>query len=316
MMFFGARKNCDMSVSRPLLSDAMRYCFLLFVSVFVIGISAQASDSPCQRIISFAPSITQIVQELGLQRHLVGVSLFDKLVSKEVARVGDLYGMNREALVMLKPTLVILLQEHRSFHRLVSDLRIPILSMDHSSVNHIRSSIQSLGRQCELESQAMKILTTLDKKMQNIRERLISLRKKTLNEVRVLVLIGNPTATHEGIGRLFLSGKDGFYSEVLSEIGIHSAYLGKTTGLSSFSLEGLMALNPTHIFHVIPSSENNSTLTRIEERWRKEFPMLRAVANGSIGASHEPFFLIPGVDYPKVAEAFANFVVGKTNEQS
>src|SRR5580704_1179435 len=67
-----------------------------------------AASPASQRIVSMAPSLTDLVIELGAGDRLVGVSRFDvEPELRSVARVGGLYDPNLEAVVRLHPDLVL-----------------------------------------------------------------------------------------------------------------------------------------------------------------------------------------------------------------
>jgi len=66
-----------------------------------------AQNGHAERIISLAPNITETLYDLGLGERLVGASRFGTS-DPELAIVGDFMNVNYEAIVALKPDLVIL----------------------------------------------------------------------------------------------------------------------------------------------------------------------------------------------------------------
>ena len=279
-------------------------CALLLPSLL------QARSPSCRRIVSLAPSLTELVQVLALEEHLVGVSSFDHELRERLPVVGNLHAVNVEAIISLRPTQVLLLREQIRFADQLAALTIPVLSVDHSSVTAIRDSLTQLGEKCGREARTEEYFREIDVRMAELRNRVRSESGRLQSTVRALVVVGNPLESSKGVGQLHVSGRDGYYAEILADLGVPTAYGGPTRGLSAFSLEGFIALKPTHIFHIFPPQTNTPSLLELRRRWQEEFPMIPAVQNGAISGSSKKFFSIPGIHYPNVAEVFAEFFIG------
>ncbi|HVM33626.1 MAG TPA: helical backbone metal receptor, partial [bacterium] len=130
-----------------------------------------------QRIISMSPHFTEILYDIGAQDRLVGVTDFCKFPpeARTKPKVGGLFNPNFEAVVALKPDLVLLVpfygQTIESFKR----LGIPVLVKDDSSLKDIWDTYDALGKALGLESQARaasaKLKTRLDRVSQKARTR-------------------------------------------------------------------------------------------------------------------------------------------------
>lgn len=293
------------------LQDARTYaCVLTIASALFLPSPLKALSPPCSRIISLAPSLTELVQVLTLDEHLVGVSSFDDTLKDRLPVVGNLYAVNVEAIVSLRPSLVLLLAEQKRFADQLAALTIPVLSVNHSSVTTIRESLIQLGKKCDRQSTTERHLQEMDARMTALRKIVGSESVRLQSTVRALVVVGNPLESGEGLGQLHVSGSDGYYAEILDNLGVPTAYEGPTRGVSAFSLEGFIALKPTHIFHIFSPQMSTPSLSELQKRWKDEFPMIPAVRRGRVGGSNEKFFSIPGIHYPRVAEAFAEFFIG------
>jgi iron complex transport system substrate-binding protein len=99
-------------------------------------------DAPPQRIVTFAPSMTEIVFALGLGDKLVGVSgAFDDYPPEaadieEVGGAGD-FGVdpNIEQVVGLEPDLFLTIKGGDQWKRRLRDLDVPVVTLD--ATNHI-----------------------------------------------------------------------------------------------------------------------------------------------------------------------------------
>ncbi len=281
-------------VSASLRDSRAPLCVLSAVFALLLPGVLQALSPSCNRIISLAPSLTELVQVLELEENLVGVSSFDDTLKDRLPVVGNLYAVNVEAIVSLRPSLVLLLTEQMQFADQLAALMIPVLSINHSSVTAIRESLVQLGERCGREARSDRHLTEIDTRMTELRKMVRPESVRLQSTVRALIVVGNPLESSEGIGQLHVSGSDGYYAEILEDLGVPTAYDGPTRGVSAFSLEGFIALKPTHIFHVVSPKMSTPSLLELRRRWQAEFPMIPAVR----------------IHYPMVAEAFAKFFIG------
>ncbi len=104
---------------------------------------------PPRRIISLAPSVTEILFALGLDREIIGVSDADDFPPDKVqtkARIGGVL-LNLERIVALTPDLIIGVHSlQRDQLARVKALRLPVLAVDAASVDETVSQIRLLGR--------------------------------------------------------------------------------------------------------------------------------------------------------------------------
>ena len=73
------------------------------------GNGQAAEAGPKVRIITLAPAITQMLVDMGLAHDLVGVARNDMAAPPGLPIVGDVFDINTEAILKLKPTLVLLM---------------------------------------------------------------------------------------------------------------------------------------------------------------------------------------------------------------
>jgi len=88
-----------------------------------------ASAAPPARIVSLAPSITEVLFALGLGDRVVGVTSFCRYPPEaaRLPRVGGYLDLNLEAIVGLEPDLVVLIQAHDAARaRLEGDDRLEV----------------------------------------------------------------------------------------------------------------------------------------------------------------------------------------------
>ena len=85
--------------------------FFMGASWCAIGLGEEKSTKAqtAQRIVTLSPHLTEMVFDLGLGASLVGVSQFSNVPPSAMSlpRVGDAFQLNVEAIVSLKPTLIL-----------------------------------------------------------------------------------------------------------------------------------------------------------------------------------------------------------------
>lgn len=106
---------------------------------------AQVFDTPPQRIVSVLPSLTESVCALGACAKLVGVDRYSNWPAsvQKLPQVGGGLDLNIEAIVRLKPDVVLAATSSRAGERLEA-LGIKVLMFEPSSHEQVKSSLQAL----------------------------------------------------------------------------------------------------------------------------------------------------------------------------
>jgi iron complex transport system substrate-binding protein len=152
-----------------------------------------------QRIVSLTPSVTEILFALGAGDDVVGVSQYSDFPPQatRLPRVGSFLTPNLEAIIALRPTLVIgigLSSEMRQI-RALRETGCSILTIRDDSVAEIEDSIREIGRKTGRTSAARRLLEELDAKIGEVRTRVSKLPR-----VRVLMLVGHEPLIAVGSG--------------------------------------------------------------------------------------------------------------------
>ncbi len=132
-------------------------------------------ERPPQRIISVAPSVTEILFAIGLGGRVVGVSTYcnypPEALKKE--KIGGYITPSLEKIVSLKPDLVIGTADGdlRSFVDRLSGLGIPVFITNPRSVFEVLSTIRHVGDVTFSQGAAQRVAGSMEKKIETIRER-------------------------------------------------------------------------------------------------------------------------------------------------
>lgn len=153
---------------------------------------------PPARVVSLAPSITEMLFALGLDEQIVGVTEFCNFpeAAKAKSKVGYA-NPNLESLIALRPELIV---APREFHRAnvlakLEELKIPVLLLDATSVESIFSHLHTLGRIFDRSTAAHAMTLAMRNRMAEL-----VARTESLARVRVLYVINSQPLITVGPG--------------------------------------------------------------------------------------------------------------------
>ena len=258
-----------------------------------VSLSPAPPASP-QRIVSLSPGITETLHALGLGSAVVGVTRWCALPPEaaslpKVAGFGDI---NYEAVLRVRPDLVVLPADRAREKLLLERLGLPVLAPDTLSLSGVLHGITLLGRSTGREAEAETLKTALEK-------RLTAARAAAGDGPRPKALFAVMRAD-QGAGRiteLHAVGRDGFYSELIDAAGGQNAYAGPLP-FPRLSRDALLVLDPEVIIEVIPEGMNAEEARR---DWQA-LTSIRAVKNGRVFIWTEQAHTVPG---PRFADTLA-----------
>lgn len=150
------------------------------------------------RVVSLAPSITEMLFALGLDEQIVGVTEFCNFpeAAKAKSKVGYA-NPNLESLIALRPELIV---APREFHRAnvlakLEELKVPVLLLDATSLESIFSHLHTLGRIFDRSTAAHAMTLAMRNRMAEL-----SAKTEHLARVRVLYVINSQPLITVGPG--------------------------------------------------------------------------------------------------------------------
>lgn len=138
------------SFQRLMLSLMMASCFASAAQALQVtddrGVTVSFVQTP-QRIVSLLPSLTETVCELGQCQRLVGVDRYSNFPEsvRALPQVGGGLDPNIEAIVALKPDVVLMATSSRAAERLQS-LGIKVVALEPKSHADVRRVIERIGQ--------------------------------------------------------------------------------------------------------------------------------------------------------------------------
>ncbi len=266
------------------------------------------------RIISLAPSITEVLYKLGLEDRVVGVTRYCDYPPEalEKPRVGGYFDVNFEAVLGQEPDLVILLEEHRDARDRLSELGIDTLAIDHSRVEGILQSITIIGERCGAKEEGEILRRSLENRVLEIQKRIFTQspgRSVVGSRLRVLVAVGRSLQAG-AVGEIYVSGRDGFYDDLISLAGGANAYGNETLKFPAISDEGLVRVDPDLIIEMVPDLAGEADRESMLELWRRKSEV-RAVREGRVYILGEDYTVVPGPRFIRLLEDMVRILHGE-----
>ncbi len=239
----------------------MRRCAALLAALWLAFAATAASAAPPQRVVSLNPSLTAIALALGARAQLAGVDDFSARQEPAAAglpRVGGLYDPSLEAVVALRPDLVMLVPsaEQRGFQAQLEALGIPRYVADPVSYDDVLATIRELGARLGRAAEAEARVAAL----RGARARAEAASVERPRVRALLVLQRDP---------LFVAGGGTFVDDMLRAAGAENLGAQLAGEWPRASREWLLAARPALI---IDSTDEPEPAAQFWARW----PSLRA----------------------------------------
>ncbi len=282
-------------MKRIRLSFLVLALFLLIFSSFAFSYPVTVTDSTGvqitidkepQRIVSCAPSNTEIVFALGKGDKLVGVTSYADYPKevKKIEKIGKMSPLNAEKILSLKPDIVLCYGGFQLKEALkIRDLGLKVIIFEPKTVGETLKTISVIGDILNAKAKAEEILDDFNKRLNVISSKVgdIPLEK------RPKVFIGS---MYEPI---YSPGKGTFLDELIKIAGGRNIIT--TTGWSKISPEFVVKANPDIV--VIPVGV--MSMTNIDEAKKKlsqkeVYKNLKATKEGRIYFIDENLVFRPG----------------------
>jgi len=154
-------------------------------------------DAPSPRIVCFSPALTEIVFDMGLGDHVVGVTTECILPAGQTRQtVGNAFGAETEVVLAAEPDLLLIQMQAREFESIRR--RNPKVRIEHfeiESLADVRAAVLRIGKLVNREDAAARCAGELDRTLARIRSRVRGRRRP-----RVLFTYGylNPSVPGRG----------------------------------------------------------------------------------------------------------------------
>ena len=272
---------------------------LLIALVWALAWTAAGAQGIPRRIVSLAPSATEVLFEAGAGSRVVGVTSYCAFPREALAlpKVGGYLTPSYEALLALQPDLVVTLAEHADIEPKIRALGIPVLRLDHDSLEGIVRSIEQVGERCGTAERAKPAADALRRTLAGAR------RAAAGTHTRVLICFGRA----EDFRRLIAAAPGTIHDDLITQAGGVNVLTSAAVAYPTLSAEGVMRLDPDVIIEFSPRSTDPVSRRR---QWSR-LDSVRAVKNGRVYVFTGEFLSVPGPRFARVAETIAQSIRGE-----
>lgn len=209
-----------------------------------------------QRVVTLAPSLAEIMFDLGLGETLVGVTEYTNYPPQAALKpkVGSYVHLQLEAIVGLRPDLILATREGNPRHQIeqLERLGLKVFVTDPRSIEGLFNTILSIGEVFGRVYQANELVRNMSSRMEAIK-RVTSSRPRP----RVLLQVGSRP--------LIVAGSNTVQDHLIQIAGGENVAAPQGRGYPVLSLEKVIALRPEVI--LISSMADKDGAEREKEEW-------------------------------------------------
>jgi iron complex transport system substrate-binding protein len=283
-----------------------RYCLVLLALFTGMGTARGAVSArddtghevmlsrPAKRVVSLAPSSTEMVFAVGAGALLVGVSTYDDFppAARKLPKIGTFSGPDLERIVAFRPDLVV--AAYGNPLELIDRMRqrhIPVYVSNPSSVDGVLRNLQDLGRLTGRAAQAAS-------QVRQLRARLgrVTARVRSLPALRTLVVIWDEPLT--------VAGGNSFIQDILRHAGGVNVVASLSQAYPKLDPERLPELDPEVV--LFPVGKDKPRVERL--KGRPGFRQTTAARTGRVYTLNPDWLMRPGPRVVQGVEAVARLL--------
>jgi len=245
------------------------------------------SAAPQVRIISLTPSATEVMAALGATSLLVGVDDYSEYPPevKQLPKVGSFLTPNLEAIVRLRPTLVIVDDIHTGSAKALEDAGIQTVACAMHTLPDVESALKTVGARIGKTAEATRIAADIDRAID------ATVSRRPAKRPKVLAIIDREAG---GLGNLVAAGTGSYVDELVALVGGANVLAGAGIRYPKLSMEEVLRAQPEVILDLSYAARGDRGL----DPWRTvEIP---AAKSGRLHALGEPYLIAPS---PRVTQA-------------
>jgi iron complex transport system substrate-binding protein len=243
---------------------------------------------PPQRIVSVAPSITEILFALGAGDQVVGVTTYCNYpeAAKSRPKVGGYTTPSLEAILALRPNQVIMMKNRPDVAQKLRQTGIDVTELQPENLAGVYEAIRVISEKIGVPARGQSLV-------QSIRKELQDASTKTTNgpKPNVLFIVGRTPGT---IADLTGVGPGSFLSELITLAGAENILADAMVAYPKVNMEEVIRRNPDVIIdmgHLEMVSDSQKQA--VKELWRKKYPFLQAVQRDRLFAISADYFVTP-----------------------
>lgn len=278
---------------------------LLLLTILTGAVAGTTGAAPAvgpARLVTLAPSVTELAVSLGLGHRVVGVTDWCRRpAGGDARRVGGILDPNLELVASLDPDLVVLEEANTEVAASLESLGLPVLRVDHRDVSGILESITRLGAACEVTERAAALRADLASRLDALARRAPPPDRRP----RVLVAVGRDVGA-AGLRDVYAAARGTFLGELLEAAGGENAVTDELVRYPTLGREALLRLRPDHVLALAPElADDPEGQDRLRRAWAE-----LGVPPQRVHLFTDKAPTIPGPGCVATAERFAAAIAG------
>lgn len=265
----------------------MRHALIVLLLLLGCGSKRQATPSGPPRIVSLTPSATEVVAALGATSLLVGVDQYSDYPAEveKLPKVGSFLVPNIEAIVALKPTLVIVDDIHGQVAGALHDQGLETIECDMHGLPDVKQALRTLGTRLGRMREAEATIEDIDRALDEYAT------KRPAKHPRVLAVIDREAG---GLGNLVAAGPGSWVDELIAVVGGDNVLAASISRYPKISREEVLTGHPDVILDVSHDAAKSKDVSVWQEL---DVPAVKA---GHVEALVDSYFQRPS---PRVRAA-------------
>lgn len=257
--------------------------------------------SPAERVVSLAPSVTEILFAMGVGDRLVAATIYCTYPekAKSLPKVGNMCQPNLELVLELQPDLVLgTILSPLSLYERMEDTGLRTISFKQDNFEGVIRNIGEIGRILGATEEALRVATDIEKRRDVILTRLQGLEKRP--RVRAVLLYD--------LEKLYSAGRGSWPGDMLEFCHAENVASVLPSSWPQMSFEGLIVSDPQVVVLAVPSNDVAQERARRGLDGLAEDPVWRhvsAVEEGRLEVVERDFFTVPGPRMIDALEALA-----------
>lgn len=269
---------------------------IVATAVLVLCAVGVSSAAPPQRIVSTAPSITEVLFALGAGDRVVGVTTYCRFPpeARRKPKIGTYAVPDVEAILRQRPDLVVIQANRPDLAKTLAAFRVPALALRQERLADIERSIETLAARLSLEARGRELVAGIRRDLSRVSDSVHDMPRRS-----VLFVVGrNPGALTD----VYTAGSGSYIDELITFAAGANVFHDVDVAFAKVSLEEILARDPDVIVDI--SSQNGAGAADMQatQRLWARFPSLRAVRNHQVHVATDDIFVVPG---PRVTSAVA-----------
>jgi iron complex transport system substrate-binding protein len=271
----------------------------------LIGLAALAFAAPPQRIVSTAPSITEMLYAVGLGDRVVGVTTFCHYPpeARSKPKVGTYTEPSFERIAALRPDLVVIQKNPINLAARLQALRLNVLEVSHDTVDDVYVSLQRIAQAGGTAKRADALIASMRRELDDIRAR-TSQTPKT----KMMFIVGRAPNRVED---LIAVGRASYLNGIIDIAGGENIFKDAVASYPKIGMEDVLARNPRVIVDMGDMSQTEGVTEQhkraVVALWNRH-RSVAAVREGRVFAVASDIFTVPGPRMVEAARAFARML--------